>query len=121
MIAFAAIEKIAVERQNNIGAFNRGTRRELSPKLIWVAKFCASLSKRIVNAPAHTREHFLQFAAQSFARGRVRFFNQKRQTAPPSPDFRAQIAQIFFKRGRRSVVLPFSAMRFASQPDRKDR
>ena len=112
-VAFAAIEEIVVERQNYVGAFDPGNKAQIVAETNLGGEILGLAPKRIVNTPAHAREHFLQFAANSFPRGRMRFFNQKGQAGAVS-HFLAQIDKIFFK-GRRGAGLAILSNAFCSQ------
>src|SRR4030095_5216722 len=97
-VAFAAIEKVAVERQDYVGPFNSRNEAQIVAETDLRGKILRFTPQRIVNTPAQAWEHFFQLAANSFTRGRMCFFNEKGQPCAV-PDFPAQIVQIFFKIG----------------------
>src|SRR5881396_406982 len=79
-IALAAIEKIAVERENDVGAVKSRNQSdvfaEASPRCV-ILRFA---QRGVVDAPHHFWKRFLQIDAQSLTRGRVHFFDQESQS-----------------------------------------
>src|SRR5437763_4150268 len=92
-IAFAAIEKVAVERQDYVGPFNSRNESQIVAKTDLRGEILRFTPQWIVNTPAQAWEHFFQLAANSFARGRMCFFNEKGQPCAVA-NFPAQVVQI---------------------------
>ena len=98
-IAFAAIQEVAVERENNVGSVELRNESRVVAKTDLGRKTLRLTQERIENAPAHTRKLFLEFVAQSFARWRVRFLNEKGEAGPAvGRHLRPQLGHVFFKR-----------------------
>src|SRR4029450_2965287 len=76
-VALAAIEKIAVEREDHIGAIESRQHAYVVTEDALCGRTLSLAQERLVNAPAHARENLFQFCAQTFARGRMRFRDQK--------------------------------------------
>ena len=85
--------------------------RALSPKLIWVEKRCASLRS---GSKTHQRMRgncFCELAAQSFARWRVRFLNEKGEAGPPLAAIFGRNSATYFSNAARSDSLFFCTNR----------
>src|SRR4030095_2347025 len=78
-LALAAIEKIAVQCKDDIGAIESGNHARPSSESSLRCHACSLTQEWLINAPAHAREIFLQLSPQTLARGRIRFLDKKRQ------------------------------------------
>ncbi len=116
-IAVTAIKEIAVERENNIRAIKPGDEPRIFAKTHMGGEALRFGQQRVIHAPAHLRENLLQLPAQTFARRRMHFLDQKRETRPAiSRNLRAKLREIFLK-GRpiaRLEVFDFLAALFFS-------
>src|SRR5437899_5813335 len=81
-IALSAIEKIAVQSKNDIGAIQFRNQPGAGPESALRKSHLLLTEEWFINAPAHSRKHFCQFSAQSFTCRRKCFANQERKTVP---------------------------------------
>ena len=120
-IAFAAIQEIAVERENDVGLVELRNQSRVLAKAHLGREMLRLAQERIVDAPAHSRKLFLKLAPQPFTRRRMRFFDEKGKAGPAVCRYlRPQPGDIFFKR-RAIGQACFSARIAANAKDRKDR
>ena len=78
-IAFPAIEEIAPERKDHIGAIKLRHQTRVITETDLRAETLRLAQERVVLAPAHFRENFFQLTPQTLARGRKRFLHQEGQ------------------------------------------
>ena len=99
MIAFAAIEEIAVEREDNVGPFKPRNEAQIVAETHLRGEILRFAQQRVVNAPAHCGNIF---SSSPRNRSRVGECVSSTRNARPAlrrrPNFRAQFVQIFFKR-----------------------
>ena len=112
-IAFAAIQEIAVEREDDVGLVELRHEPGVVAEADLGRKALRLAQERVVNAPAHARELLLQFGPQPVTRRRMRFLNEEGQAgAAVRRHLWAQLGEIFFKlRAARKLVLPNESLR----------
>src|SRR5260370_28653304 len=97
-IPLSAIEKIAVERQDHIRTLELGYQAKTATKTQSRGKALRLAQQWFVTDTTQTRKHFLQFRAQTLARGRMRFLDQERQAvALLCQDRLAKVGEISFE------------------------
>src|SRR5207247_11265705 len=84
-IALAAIEKIAIQRENYVCAIQFRNKPRAGSECALRSSCLLLTQQRFVNAPAHARKHFFQFSAESLACGRIRVANQECKTVSTLP------------------------------------
>src|SRR5207244_9097188 len=105
-IALAAIEKIAVQRQDHICAIELGYHTKVVAETHLRGETLRLTQERVVNDPAETRKNLLQLRAQPLTRGRMRFLDKECKTVALLHQERfAQLRNMGFKR-RAIALLP---------------
>src|SRR5439155_17389001 len=113
-IAFAAVKKIAVEREHNVGAVKSRNQSHIFAEAGPGRVILRLAQRRVVDAPHHFRKRFLQVRAQSFPCRRMHFFDQKRQTVSticPKPS--AKLVDVGIKLATIGI---FAAIHESSRP-----
>src|SRR5947199_10060867 len=104
-VAMAAIEKIAIQRENYVCAIQFRNKPRAGSERALRSSCLLMTQQRFINAPAHARKHFFEFIAQSFTRWGIRFPNQECKTV--STLARKRVAKISYVSGKIRAVTCF--------------
>ena len=102
----AAIEKIAIQRENYVCAIQFRNKPRAGSERALRSSCLLMTQQRFINAPAHARKHFFEFIAQSFTRWGIRFPNQECKTV--STLARKRVAKSSYVSVKISAIARFS-------------